>query len=52
MDKKVAITGIIVLGVIILAVIAASIMNSASPYNTISANGDSTIKVLPDFVGV
>jgi len=51
-DKKVLITGIIVLGVVILALILVGYMNSVSGYNTISSNGEATIKVLPDFVTV
>jgi len=52
-DRKVLITGIIVLGVIILALILVSFLNNSSGYNnTISSTGESTIKVLPDFVTV
>ncbi len=51
-DKKVLITGMIVLGVIIVALIFSNVFNSGSMQNTISATGTSTIKVLPDLVNV
>ena len=51
-DRKVLITGMIVLGVIVLALIAVGFLNSSSSSNTISSSGESTIKTLPDFVSV
>jgi len=51
-DNSVKITGIIVIGIIILALIGLIFFNSLSPNNTISSNGYSTVKVLPDFVSI
>ena len=52
MDKKVLITGMVILGVIILALIFSNAFGSPYQSNTISAMGQSTIKVVPDFVSV
>lgn len=51
-DKKVLMTGMIVLGFIIVALIISNGFNSNSIDNTISSTGQSTIKVMPDFVNV
>ena len=51
-NKGIIITGMIILGVIILALIFFNFLNSGSGQNTISSTGESTIKVLPDFVTV
>ena len=51
-NKGVLITGMIVVGVIILALIYFNFMGNATGQNTISSSGESTIKVLPDFVTV
>ena len=53
MDKSVQITLIIVVGVIILGLIAfSSFHKSSSSDNTIQVQGISTIKALPDLVGI
>lgn len=51
-DKKVLITGIIVIGAIIVALIFSNGFNLSSMDNTISSTGQSTIKVMPDLVNV
>ena len=51
-DKSVLITSIIVIGAIILAVIGMNAFNPLGGKNTITANGVSSIKVLPDLVSV
>ena len=51
-DKKVLITGMIVVGVIVLALIVSGWFNNGSMENTISSTGQSTIKVMPDLVNV
>lgn len=53
MDKSVQITLIVVVGVIILGLIAfSSFHKSSSSENTIQVQGVSTVKALPDLVGI
>ena len=51
-DKKILITGMIIVGAIIVALILSNGFNSGSTENTISSTGQSTIKVMPDLVNV
>jgi hypothetical protein len=51
-DRKVLITGMIILGAIIVALIFSNSFNSGSMKNTISSTGQTTIKVMPDLVNV
>jgi uncharacterized protein YggE len=52
-DKSVQITALIVGGILILALIANSFFSSLSPsQNSISVNGMSTVKTIPDIITV
>ena len=51
-DNSVLITLIVVGGVIILSLISWSILNSFTPKSTVSSNGMSAIKVMPDLVTI
>jgi uncharacterized protein len=51
-DSKVLITGMVIVGVLVFALIIANSFGSPSSDNTISSNGQATIKVVPDFVSV
>ena len=52
LDNSVLITLIIVCGVIFLALIGIGFFSSINPSNTITSQGSSSIKVLPDIVSV
>lgn len=51
-DRKILITGMIVIGAIIVALIFSNGFNSGSMENTISSTGQSTIKIMPDLVNI
>src|SRR3989344_2170779 len=52
-DRKVLMTGMIILGVIVVALILSSSgFFGTNTSNTVSATGESTIKVAPDFVSI
>lgn len=51
-DKSVQITLIIVSGVIVLSLLGYIIFSSGSPSNTVTGNGQATIKAMPDLVRV
>ena len=52
MDKSIQKTLIIVTGIILLAIIGIIAYSSFSSANTVTGNGDVTIKVIPDEVSV
>lgn len=52
MEKSIKITLIIVSAVIFLALIAGYLIFQVMPTNTVSANGEATIKAMPDLVSV
>ncbi len=54
MEKSVQITGIIVLGVVIVSLLGYTAFSSLVPStsNTISANGEAQVEIVPDLVGV
>jgi uncharacterized protein YggE len=53
-DKSVQITGLVVIGIIILGLIIVGSLDNlnSNPSNTVSVLGQSTIKTIPDIVGI
>jgi len=51
-DNKVLMTGIIVVGILAAIFLAGKYYGGYSPQNTITANGISSVKVLPDLVSI